>query len=168
MPILRRPLYNLFQLIFPGDWHENGAGIFHKWISFLATGELSNTLIPSTGVKQYFQRPTEELFLGDAASLRYAVGVMSTGLMWRQMERKLSFCRWVMTAKGRMGFCCRGAETENRIALISGLPNLFLVRETGGAYSLVGPAFIYGLMEGEEWPAENAETVLKMDRAHLT
>ena len=49
-------LYDLFQLIFLGDWHENGAGIFHKWISFLATGELSNTLIPSTEMKQYFQR----------------------------------------------------------------------------------------------------------------
>jgi hypothetical protein len=64
---------------------------------------------------------------------------------------------FVRTRDGYMGTCPRWVKSGDSIALIQGLKTPFIVRKIDEHYSLIGPAYVEGIMEGERWKESDAE-----------
>lgn len=72
----------------------------------------------------------------------------------------LSYQRTFFTTKDNyMGVGPRRMISTDRIALIAGLQLPFIVRKSGDAYNLIGPAYVHGIMKGERWDKELAEDI---------
>jgi hypothetical protein len=56
-----------------------------------------------------------------------------------------------ITQDGYMGIGPRWARAGDSVALISGLKTPFIVRDLGEQFTLIGPAYIEGMMLGERW-----------------
>lgn len=69
--------------------------------------------------------------------------------------------RLFWTSRGRLGNGCDGVVPGDRIMLISGARQPFVVREKGdGMFTLVGPAYVsgdvmYGAAWGDDWSRES-------------
>ena len=50
-------------------------------------------------------------------------------------------------------------QAGDSIALISGLWEPFIIRKQGQDYKLIGPTYIYGIMEGQRWDDTRVEDV---------
>ena len=68
----------------------------------------------------------------------------------RSRDRKLC-----VSAKGYLGVILETAEVGDVVCMFRGAESLFIIREIGSAYILVGPAYIHGLMNGEVFALED-------------
>ena len=64
------------------------------------------------------------------------------------------------TRDGYMGTAPRSAKLGDLVVLIAGLDFPFIVRKNGESYSLIGPAFIHGVMKGERWDDAQLEKIV--------
>jgi hypothetical protein len=64
-----------------------------------------------------------------------------------------------VTQDGYMGIGPRWARAGDLVALISGLKTPFIVRESGEQFNLIGPAYIEGVMLGEQWDDSKVRTI---------
>lgn len=66
---------------------------------------------------------------------------------------------FLISRDGYMGICPRWARVGDLIVLISGLTAPFIVRKEEENYTLVGPAYVHGVMQGERWSTEGLEDI---------
>jgi len=59
-----------------------------------------------------------------------------------------------VTNEGRLGSAPHAVRYGDLVAIVSGLDMPFVVRKTEASYTLIGPAYVSGLMNGEAWPEE--------------
>lgn len=60
------------------------------------------------------------------------------------------------TSKGYVGWIPETARLGDTVALLAGAPFPFILRKRpDGYFSVVGDAYIQGIMHGEAWPADN-------------
>jgi hypothetical protein len=63
------------------------------------------------------------------------------------------------TENGYMGLGPRWSRLGDSIALVAGSKVPFIIRETGQHYTLVGPAYVHGIMQGEAWDDSHLEPI---------
>jgi hypothetical protein len=56
----------------------------------------------------------------------------------------------IVTQEGYIGTCPRWAKPGDLVLLVAGLQTPFIVREGGGEYRMIGPAYVEGVMNGEK------------------
>lgn len=66
--------------------------------------------------------------------------------------------RLFRTSDGHLGKSDSSVKEGDIVILLSGLPLAMVARTAGSKYTLKGPAYIHGIMNGQKWP-EN-ETAL--------
>lgn len=65
------------------------------------------------------------------------------------------------TSMGNLGWIPNTSQSGDLVCVLRGAPFPFIVRERGdGFYTLVGDAYIQGIMHGEAWPENDDETVM--------
>ncbi len=74
-----------------------------------------------------------------------------------QAQRCCRAKHFFITSDGWIGTAPASIETEDMLILVSGVPFPLVVRpsvRSDGAYELLGPAYIQGVMHGELWPED--------------
>lgn len=67
------------------------------------------------------------------------------------LHNSLRYQTLFRTREGRLGMVCQGVGVGDRVLLVGGVSTPFIVREGVDGYTIVGPAFVRGVMEGEAW-----------------
>jgi hypothetical protein len=79
-------------------------------------------------------------------------------LSWLGCCRVLEDWRCLVTKGGGMGFGDGDIKKGDKIALVSGLGLVLILRDAGGAkWKLVGKAYVHGFMNGEAWPSKEED-----------
>jgi hypothetical protein len=70
---------------------------------------------------------------------------------------KIVHSRFMTTRDGYMGTVPPNAQVGDYVFLVSGLSLPMIIRREGGVNTLIGPAYVHGIMDGERWPVDKAE-----------
>ncbi|KAH3987350.1 hypothetical protein HBI25_001550 [Parastagonospora nodorum] len=99
----------------------------------------------------------------DELKIRFVLRLYKPELAMLQHEIFLNSYHktFITTRDGCMGTCPRWANPGDMIALIQGLKVPFIVRKAGEHYSLIGPAYIEGMMYGKRWNVD-ASTIITL------
>jgi hypothetical protein len=100
-----------------------------------------------------FDRGTNIETWPDELKIRLVLRLISPEVAYIQHEFFLNTYHrtFFITRDGYMGICPRWARSSDSVALLAGLNTPFIVREAGEHYSLIGPAYVEGIMLGERW-----------------
>lgn len=76
--------------------------------------------------------------------------------------RETMHSRFMTTRDGYMGTVPPNARVGDDVFLVSGLSLPMIIRREDGVNTLIGPAYVHGVMDGERWPANEAalETII--------
>jgi hypothetical protein len=68
--------------------------------------------------------------------------------------------RVVRTSQGYIGLCNRYTEAGDRLALIDGVCVPVVLRPAlGGRWRIIGESYVYGIMHGELWSSDKAQSL---------
>ncbi|KAL1633876.1 hypothetical protein SLS58_010932 [Diplodia intermedia] len=143
----------VFPVVEGGVREESAGGGFNEWYRVIME------LIRAYGPAQ-FDDPD---VLGEALGL-IGANEMARGYFERCRGRLVAARRNLfITSYGYLGSGPHTMVEGDQVALVSGLPVPMILRRAGdgsSGFTVVGPAFVHGLMKGEEWDEDKLQEVV--------
>jgi hypothetical protein len=151
--------------------------LFHDWLQIVMIGHpMSISTVPgerlyytvnnrfpdfSPTLKPYYDSPAHKDIVNTPEwNIYLFLYVLSTSI--RDFQKRVDAnCRTdyllFVTESGRLGMAQESINAGDLVVLISGVPFPVIARVWGDKYRMIGPAFVNGIMHGEEWPSVENE-----------